>query len=49
VRQVVHHLADAHLNWYIRPKVAVTEDVPMTKDLRGAEVGGAKRRTGGSG
>lgn len=31
VRQVVHHLADAHLNWYIRPKVAVTEDVPLTK------------------
>ncbi len=31
VRQVVHHLADAHMNWYIRPKVAVTEDNPMTK------------------
>lgn len=31
VRQVTHHLADAHLNWYIRPKVAVTEDLPMTK------------------
>jgi hypothetical protein len=28
---VVHHLADAQLNWYIRPKLAVTEDVPMTK------------------
>lgn len=31
LRQVVHHLADAHMNWYIRPKLAVTEDVPMTK------------------
>ena len=31
VRQVVHHLADAHMNWYIRPKLAVTEDLPTTK------------------
>ena len=31
VRQVVHHLADAHMNWYIRPKLAVTEHEPMTK------------------
>ena len=31
IRQVVHHLADAHMNWYIRPKLAVTEDLPMTK------------------
>lgn len=31
VRQVVHHLADAIANWYIRPKLAVTEDMPMTK------------------
>jgi len=31
VRQVVHHLADAQVNWYIRPKLAVTEDVPVTK------------------
>jgi uncharacterized damage-inducible protein DinB len=31
VRQVVHHLADAHVNWYIRPKLAVTEDMPVTK------------------
>lgn len=28
VRQVVHHLADAHMNWYIRPKLAVTEETP---------------------
>jgi uncharacterized damage-inducible protein DinB len=31
VRQVVHHLADAQVNWYIRPKLAVTEDLPVTK------------------
>ena len=31
VRQVVHHLADAHMNWYIRPKLAVTEENPVTK------------------
>lgn len=31
VRQVVHHLADAHVNWYIRPKLAVTEETPITK------------------
>ncbi len=31
VRQVVHHLADAQVNWYIRPKLAVTEDHPGTK------------------
>ena len=28
VRQVVHHLADAHVNWYIRPKLAVTKTEP---------------------
>jgi uncharacterized damage-inducible protein DinB len=28
VRQVVHHLADANLNWYIRSKLALTEDAP---------------------
>ncbi len=28
LRQVVHHLADSHLNAYIRVKLAVTEDWP---------------------
>jgi uncharacterized damage-inducible protein DinB len=28
VRQVVHHLPDAHLNWYVRAKLALTEDEP---------------------
>jgi len=31
VRQVVHHLADAHVNWYIRPKLALTESEPTIK------------------
>jgi uncharacterized damage-inducible protein DinB len=31
VRQVVHHLADAHPNWYIRTKLALTEDKPTIK------------------
>jgi hypothetical protein len=28
VRQVVHHLPDSHLNWYIRAKLALTENEP---------------------
>jgi uncharacterized damage-inducible protein DinB len=28
VRQVVHHLPDSHLNWYVRAKLALTEDEP---------------------
>src|ERR1700678_1437456 len=28
VRQVVHHLPDGHLNWYIRVKLALTGDKP---------------------
>lgn len=31
VRQVVHHLADSHLNAYIRFKLALTEDKPTIK------------------
>lgn len=31
VRQVVHHLADSHLNAYIRMKLALTEDLPALK------------------
>ena len=31
VRQVVHHLADSHMNSYTRFKLAVTEDVPDVK------------------
>jgi hypothetical protein len=31
VRQVVHHLADSHLNAYVRFKLALTEDKPVIK------------------
>ena len=31
VRQVVHHLADSHLNAYVRFKLALTEDEPTIK------------------
>ena len=31
VRQVVHHLADSHMNAYIRMKLAVTEPAPVIK------------------
>lgn len=31
VRQVVHHVADSHLNAYVRYKLALTEDAPTIK------------------
>lgn len=31
VRQVVHHLADSHMNAYIRFKLALTEESPLIK------------------
>ena len=31
VRQVVHHLADSHMNGFIRMKLALTEDLPTIK------------------
>ena len=31
VRQVIHHLADSHMNAYIRLKLALTEDSPVVK------------------
>ncbi|RRB02889.1 YfiT family bacillithiol transferase [Larkinella rosea] len=31
VRQLVHHVADSHLNAYVRTKLALTEDVPTIK------------------
>lgn len=30
-RQVIHHLADSHMNAYIRLKLALTEDNPVVK------------------
>ena len=31
IRQIVHHLADSHVNSYVRFKWALTEDLPMIK------------------
>ncbi len=31
VHQVVHHVADSHMNAYIRFKLALTEDIPVIK------------------
>jgi hypothetical protein len=31
VRQIIHHLADSHMNSYIRFKLALTEDKPTIK------------------
>jgi hypothetical protein len=31
VRQVIHHLADSHMNAYIRFRLALTEDAPTVK------------------
>ncbi len=45
VRQVVHHLADAHMNWYVRTKLAVTENEPLVTpfdEVRWAELEDAR-------
>jgi len=34
VRQLVHHVADSHMNSYIRLKLALTEDNPTIKPYR---------------
>ncbi|CAM3593495.1 YfiT family bacillithiol transferase [Marinicrinis lubricantis] len=31
VRQLVHHIADSHLNGYVRMKLALTEESPVVK------------------
>jgi len=46
VRQVVHHLADSHMNVYIRCRMALTEDKPKIKtydEARWAELEDARR------
>jgi hypothetical protein len=45
VRQVVHHVADSHMNAYVRMKFAVTEEAPAIKaynEARWAELPEAK-------
>lgn len=34
VRQVIHHLADSHMNSFVRFKLALTEDSPTIKPYR---------------
>jgi len=46
VRQVVHHLADSHLNAYLRLRLALTEEKPTIKpyeEAKWAELEDAKR------
>jgi hypothetical protein len=45
VRQVIHHLADSHLNSYVRFRLALTEDEPTVKpydESRWAELSDAR-------
>ena len=37
VRQLVHHIADSHINAYVRTKLALTEDNPTIKPYHEAE------------
>ncbi|CCH02090.1 putative metal-dependent hydrolase [Fibrella aestuarina BUZ 2] len=37
VRQVVHHLADSHINAYVRTRLALTEDRPTISPYEEAE------------
>lgn len=45
VRQVVHHVADSHINAYVRCRLALTEDEPIVKtyeEARWAELPDAR-------
>jgi hypothetical protein len=45
VRQLTHHIADSHMNAFVRFKLALTEDAPMIKtyeEVRWAETPDAK-------
>jgi len=47
VRQVVHHLADANMNWYVRTKLALTEPNPTVSpydEAIWAELGDAREQ-----
>jgi len=46
VRQVIHHVADSHLNSYVRFRLALTEDTPTIKaydEAQWAELEDARR------
>ena len=34
VQQLVHHMADSHMNAFVRFKLALTEEVPVVKDYK---------------
>jgi hypothetical protein len=45
IRQIIHHLADSHMNCYIRFKWALTEESPLIKaydESKWSEVGDTK-------
>jgi len=45
VRQMVHHLADADMNWYVRTKLALTQEAPVISpydEARWAELADAR-------
>jgi hypothetical protein len=49
VRQVVHHLADSHINSYIRFKLALTENNPTIRpydEAKWAELGDSRQPVG---
>ena len=46
VRQVVHHLADSHMNAFIRFKLALTESTPQIKPYDEKAWADAARRAG---
>ncbi len=48
VKQVVHHVADSHMNAYIRFKLGLTEDNPTIKPYEEARWAGTQRCGGSS-
>ena len=43
VRQLVHHVADSHMNAYVRVRLALTEDWPTIIPYQEKPLGGARR------
>jgi len=39
VRQLIHHVADSHMNAFVRFKLALTEDAPTIKAVLAGTVG----------
>ena len=49
VLQTVHHMADSHMNSFVRCKVALTEEEPLVTSFKGAQWAEARRRKIGVG